>query len=121
GVPGVIELRQPVQLAAARAEVQCERAPATSHGTAHEAHRVVRPRRALEAVEDEKERRPGRPWAVHPVEVDEVTVARGDPTPPRPDAVAAKERAPDGLEMPVSAPPGWPERRADYSWPSIRA
>ena len=48
--------------------------------------------------------------------VDEVTVAGGDPLPPRPDAAAAEERTPDGLHVRVPAPPRRPER-GRYSCP----
>ena len=75
----------------------------------HEPDGVVRLRRALEAVENQDQRRAGR-RGVGPVEIDEVTVAGGDPLPPRPDAVAAEERTPDGLDVRVPAPPRGPER-----------
>src|SRR5437899_12083277 len=72
-------------------------------------------------MKDEKERRPGRPRGVYPVVGGDVTGARGGPLPPRPDAVRAEEPAPDGLEMAVPAPPGWAERRGDYSCPCNRS
>jgi len=115
GVTRVIELRAPIQLSAARAEVERERAPPTRRGVPHEARGVVGARGALEAVKDEQAGGAGRRLAVHPVEVDEVAVGQDDALPPRPDPVTAEERAPDGLEMAVPAPPGRPERSGDYS------
>ena len=115
GVTRVIELRAPIQLSAARAEVERERAPPPRRGVAHEADGVVRARGALEAVKDEKSGGAGRCLTVHPVEVDKVAVGQHDALPPRPDPATAEERAPDGLEMAVPAPPGRPERSGDYS------
>src|SRR5207247_11169385 len=44
-----------------------------------------------------------------------------DARPPRRDAVTQEERDPEGLEMAVPAPPGWAERRGDYSCPCNRS
>src|SRR5262245_2509555 len=115
GVAGVIEREPPVQLPAARAEVEGDGPPAAGGGLAHEPDGVVRLRRALQSMEDENERRTGR-RPVGPVEIDEVTVAGGDPLPPRLDTVAAEERTPDGLRVRVPAPPRGPERGL-YAWP----
>src|SRR5205823_5158389 len=121
GVPRVVELRQAVQLAAARAEVQRDGAPAAGERQGHEALRVVRARRALEPVEDEEQRRARAALAVRPVEIHEIAVARGDPLAPHAEVRAApEERAPRGLDVRVPAPPGGSERRGAYSWPCSR-
>ena len=68
GVARVIERPQAVQLTAARSEVQGDGAPAALECLAHQAHRVVRSRGALEAVEHEQDGR-ARRLSGRPVEV----------------------------------------------------
>src|SRR5439155_508608 len=89
------------------------RAPARLAREREQAMDVVRAARALEAVQDEQQRR-ARGRRVQAIEVDEVTVGRGDPLAPGRDDAPAHERAPDGLRVAVSQPPRRAER---YSCP----
>jgi hypothetical protein len=106
----MVEARLTIQLSAARPEVHDHPAPAPGASQAQQPDDVVRARRAFEAVEDQDERRVRR--TVQPVEVEEVSVSGGDPLAPQRDATAADERAPDGLEVSASTPPG---RAKSYS------
>jgi hypothetical protein len=58
-------------------------------------------------MQDQDERGAGR--AIQPVEVEKVPVGSDDPLAPQREAATAHERAPEGLEVPVAAPPGWVE------------
>src|SRR5262249_8480532 len=119
GVAGVVEGAQAGQLAAARAEVQGDGAPALGERLAREPDDGVGARRALETVQPPEERDAGA-GGVGPVEVDEVAVRRGDALPPPPDPVTAEERAPDRLHVRVPGPPRGPER-GGYSCPFSRS
>src|SRR3989304_3141325 len=66
--------------------------------------RVGRARGALEAMEDEQERRRGRP-GLDPVEVEEVAVGRGDPLPPRREAGAGEGGGPGRSRGGGAGPP----------------
>src|SRR2546430_15780314 len=61
-----------------------------------------------------RSQRRARGRRVQAIEVDEVTVGRGDPLTPGRDGAPAHERAPDGLRVAVSQPPRRAER---YSCP----
>jgi hypothetical protein len=55
-------------------------------------------------MEDQHDGRRRR--AIQPVEVEEISIGGGDPLAVQRDAAAARERAPDGLEVSVPTPPG---------------
>jgi hypothetical protein len=55
-------------------------------------------------VEDQDQRRLGRP--VEPVEIEKISIGGDDSLAPQPEAAAADERAPDGLEVSAATPPG---------------
>src|SRR6185369_1305703 len=116
GLAGVVEARQPVQLAAAGAEVHHGRTPAAGGGQAEQAADVVRADAALEAVQDQQQRRAGRP--AEPVDVDEVTVRSVEAlAPDAPEALPPRHR-PECLDVAVAAPPrGRVGRAGVYSWP----
>ena len=87
----MIEARQAVRLAAARPEVEDDRATAGRAGVAEHAGDVVRARAALQTVQDQQERRSRGRRPRDPVEVDEVTVAGVDPLAPKRQAAKMQD------------------------------